>query len=277
MWTTRDGFVLRLSPKALSRAASAIDRSGLRPLVRKNYRGSWRAALYRSIARLATRARLAEAVQSERTGKFYPAFLSVTPAGTFQFVTRSLGGGHHAILTLRQTEEVESELKVGDPAPLPNRGASANQFHEAHIKRIVKQLKRLGWTDVWVDQPQNAGGKVAGLNRPDISGINPKTGKRFNIEIDTDRQQSARHQRQVVKNDPNATSTFIVIDPRTGRVIGSRVYRPRTGLVHGSRVFGHRTLDPRSGKLSPLRPNRGPLYDIRTGRRIRRPRRAVSA
>jgi hypothetical protein len=278
MWTTQDGFVLRLSRRALSRAALAIDRCGLRGLVRQNHRGNLRDAVLRSIGKLATQALRTEDFQSARSGRSYAVFLTKTPAGSYEIFARPLADKSFAIVFARKGEGVESEVRVGDDAPVPNQGASANQFHEARIKKIVDQLKRIGYRDIWVDQPQVAGGrdgKVVGLNRPDISAINPRTNERINIEVDTDRLQSARHQAQVVANDPKATSTFIIIDPNTGKVLGSRVYRPSTKLITGSRIYGHRRFNPVTKRRSGGRPTSGPIYDIRTGRRVARSRRAA--
>ncbi|WP_299488019.1 hypothetical protein [Acaryochloris sp. IP29b_bin.137] len=118
---------------------------------------------------------------------------------------------------------------VGAKALPANHGKSANLAHWLHVEKIRGRLQQQGWKNIRVDQQQVQGKqseRVVGINRPDISAIHPKTKERLNIEVDTDLRQSQKHQRQVVKNDPQATSQFILIHPKTGQVISSRIYRP---------------------------------------------------
>ena len=83
-----------------------------------------------------------------------------------------------------------------------------------------------GWQDVRVNQRQvDAAGNVVGRNRPDASGINPNTGQRVNIEVDTTRAGSLRHQATVPARDSNAVNTFIQTDP-AGRPISGVTIRP---------------------------------------------------
>ena len=118
--------------------------------------------------------------------------------------------------------------------------------HRARIASIVERMCYLGWDDIRVDQRQiieqhTFAGKLVkrARNRPDVSGINPKTGKRVHIEIDTRRDRSKAHERRIVSNDPNVTSTYVVIKPgfqskqTSGKGIATegRTYKPGRGTT----------------------------------------------
>jgi RHS repeat-associated protein len=84
--------------------------------------------------------------------------------------------------------------------------------HWDRITKIAKAMINKGWTDVRINKRQvDAKGNEVGLNRPDISGVNPITQQRHNIEIDSTRASSRHHQTVVNKNDPNAKNTYIVL------------------------------------------------------------------
>jgi hypothetical protein len=84
--------------------------------------------------------------------------------------------------------------------------------HWERIRQIADAMERNGWTDIRINRQQvDAAGNVVGKNRPDISGINPRTGQRHNIEIDTSPRSSATHQSKVDANDPSAANTYIVL------------------------------------------------------------------
>jgi RHS repeat-associated protein len=96
-----------------------------------------------------------------------------------------------------------------------------NPVHNSIIDRVAARMRALGWRDVRKNQQQvDAAGNFF-PNRPDLSGINPKTGQRVNLEWDTNPAGSARHRAVVPANDPGAVNIFMVIDPATGRVISS--------------------------------------------------------
>jgi hypothetical protein len=66
-------------------------------------------------------------------------------------------------------------------------------------------MRQNGWGDIRKNQVQvDAKGNVAGNNRPDISGINPKTLQRVNVEIDNSAANSQRHIQTLNRNDPAA-------------------------------------------------------------------------
>jgi RHS repeat-associated protein len=115
-----------------------------------------------------------------------------------------------------------SNLRPARPANLgvaPPHGGTA---HAGRIQQVVDRMRQQGWRDIRVNQSQvDANLKVVGTNRPDVSGINPRTGQRVNIEFDTVPANSLRHQAVIVNNDPNAVNVFVVIDPTTGRSVSS--------------------------------------------------------
>jgi len=84
--------------------------------------------------------------------------------------------------------------------------------HWDRITQIADAMKRKGWGNIRVNRQQvDAAGKVVGKNRPDLSAINPRTGKRVNIEIDTKAASSANHRKTVNANDPSSKNTYIVL------------------------------------------------------------------
>jgi hypothetical protein len=119
--------------------------------------------------------------------------------------------------------------------------------HRARIARIVARMCAQGWCDIRVDRKQVvelvivAGQSVRKVrNRPDISGINPKTGQRVHIEIDLRRDRSKAHERKIVQNDPNAVSTYVIIKPtsrskrmsqRAATTVEGRTYKPGKGTT----------------------------------------------
>ena len=84
--------------------------------------------------------------------------------------------------------------------------------HWKRITQTAQAMGKKGWIDIRINKQQvDAMGKVVGKNRPDISGINPKTGQRHNIEFDTKAASSRKHTAKVNANDPNAKNTFIIM------------------------------------------------------------------
>jgi hypothetical protein len=69
---------------------------------------------------------------------------------------------------------------------------------------------------------------VTARNQPDIQAVDPRSGRRINIEVDTNRRDLQRHQREVIGNDPGARSVFLLIDPRSGQTLEKHVYNPLT-------------------------------------------------
>jgi hypothetical protein len=84
--------------------------------------------------------------------------------------------------------------------------------HWQRMQQIANAMERNGWRDIRINRRQvDAGGGVVGRNRPDISGLNPRTGRRHNIEIDTTRRSSDRHRSIMGPIDDNAQNTYIIL------------------------------------------------------------------
>jgi hypothetical protein len=123
------------------------------------------------------------------------------------------------------------EYQVGQPAPPANDGTTGSIHHWDWIGRLRNALRRGGYGDIRVDQQQVAvrNGRlvVVGNNRPDIQATRGR--RRFNIEVDTNPDDSRHHQRVITAHDPHTRGLFLVIDPRTGRLVQRRHYDPATG------------------------------------------------
>lgn len=61
-------------------------------------------------------------------------------------------------------------------------------------------------------------GKKAGTNKPDIQ--YDKKGKHYNIEVDTKKKSSLKHQNEIPKNDPKSRNTFWEIDKNGKKTTG---------------------------------------------------------
>jgi hypothetical protein len=117
---------------------------------------------------------------------------------------------------------------------------------------------------------QQAGLQPSGAPKPDLSYLDAN-GRRVNIEFDS-RTRSADQHLLVNNSDPNATNYALIIDRRTGRVIGGAVRagapaggaataeRPLTTKeirgMNSSRPIGANGL-PRPQRLPAKSPNRG--------------------
>jgi hypothetical protein len=151
---------------------------------------------------------------------------------------------------MRALHEEGPERVIGDVAPAPNDGVSANIFHWKNIDAIGRYLRRQQWQDIRTAMSQVAGGRgdpilmasgrggsTRGMALPDQQAIDP-SGRRVHIEVDTDPRESAAHQRKIFRLDKNpglgplagkARGVFIVQDPRTGRVTSVRHVDPSAG------------------------------------------------
>ncbi len=91
----------------------------------------------------------------------------------------------------------------------PRHGGDA---HWQRMQQIANGMERRGWRDIRINRRQvDVDGNPVGWNRPDISGLNPRTGQRHNIEVDTRGRSSERHLDTLNRNDPNARNTGIVL------------------------------------------------------------------
>jgi len=101
MWTTQDGYTLRLSRSGLATITSRLRQSGLQDLAKKNYRGDLRQAVARSIAQLAGNAYRIGTLRHVASSKRYPVFTAYTNARNYQIVTRPLASGQKVIVFVR--------------------------------------------------------------------------------------------------------------------------------------------------------------------------------
>jgi len=77
--------------------------------------------------------------------------------------------------------------------------------HWRAIRDEVDRMERAGYGNIEVNKQQkDAAGNVVGNNRPDVAGVNPKTGQRENVEFDHSPTSSYNHFKELQKNDPNA-------------------------------------------------------------------------
>lgn len=134
----------------------------------------------------------------------------------------------------------------GGPPPPPNRGRSALNTQVTRWNQIMRRLQQWGISRNTlrneqaqiIPRPrpviQGRGQRrrierlVTARNQPDIQAVDPRSGRRINIEVDTNRRDLQRHQREVIGNDPGARSVFLLIDPRSGRTLEKHVYDPLT-------------------------------------------------
>ena len=113
-----------------------------------------------------------------------------------------------------EVRTVATDLKIGFSAA-NNALQHGGDVHWQRLQQIALAMERKGWRDVRINRQQvDVAGKVVGRNRPDISGINPRTGQRHNIEIDRNPSSSAGHRTIVNANDPTAKNTYIVPRPQ---------------------------------------------------------------
>ncbi len=99
--------------------------------------------------------------------------------------------------------------------------------HAERIKIVVRSMKAKGYTGIRVNQVQvDAAGNRIGNNRPDISAIHPKTGKRINIEYDNQRRSSLKHEHEINKNDSRSVNTHAILKPEGKVLKGTRTHKP---------------------------------------------------
>jgi hypothetical protein len=146
-------------------------------------------------------------------------------------VTKGGGRVRRALHATEEAAEAETRAAAGSGSIRRRMARPGNQGiapphggpqHNAQIDRVAESMRKKQWTDIRKNQQQaDAARRRMGGNRPDVGGVNPKTGQRVNIEYDTDPAASLRHQATVPSKDPNAVNVFIVIDPVTGKPISA--------------------------------------------------------
>jgi RHS repeat-associated protein len=118
------------------------------------------------------------------------------------------------VLGTRQPRDVT--VNPVPPAALPlDRPISKTPKQEIVKDQIAQEMLQKGYTDVRVNQQQvNHLGERVGINRPDIQGTNPQTGRREYHEIDrTSSTRGPMHESRTLSNDPLGTYTQHTVDP----------------------------------------------------------------
>jgi RHS repeat-associated protein len=103
---------------------------------------------------------------------------------------------------------------VNKNAPAGNGGTTETPHgspeHDAQVNQEVQKMRDQNYTDIRKDQAQvDANGNKVGNNRPDVQGTNPKTGQREHVEVDRDPKRGAKHERDIMRNDPSAKCTLL--------------------------------------------------------------------
>jgi hypothetical protein len=63
-------------------------------------------------------------------------------------------------------------------------------------------------------------------NQPDIQAVDPRSGRRIAVEVDTSRAELERKKGLITSANPNVRAAFELIDPRTGRPVETHVWDP---------------------------------------------------
>jgi hypothetical protein len=115
MWTTPEGYSLRLPRSALATITSRLQQSGLRPLVRKNYQGNLRQAVARSVVQLVRKAHRTGIRRHVPSGRRFPVFTAQANGRTYQIVTYPLDGRQSAIVSIRSQPGGETAEYMARP------------------------------------------------------------------------------------------------------------------------------------------------------------------
>jgi hypothetical protein len=75
---------------------------------------------------------------------------------------------------------------------------------------------------------------ITAPNQPDIQTVDPRTGRRIAVEVDTNQVELYRKRDRVVANNPQMRAAFELIDPRTGQPLVTHVWDP-----HRQRMWVH--------------------------------------
>jgi hypothetical protein len=223
MLRTRDGYTLQIQPSTLAKIASQPARSGLTNLIRRNHRGNLKRATARSVAQLARNARRTGSLYRSKPGRSPILFSTQVNGRRYQIITKPLAPAHIAVIAIRPQSGwvgVDRESGLGTGIALQRIYNGLKRKSGIRSMAVARQRIRLGRRQV------DAGGIQVGTNRPDIS-YRDRKGCRVNIELDTSRHTSSRHEIVVNGRDPNALNYFILIDPWTGEITQAvRIFKP---------------------------------------------------
>jgi hypothetical protein len=117
MWTTPDGYILRLPHSGTAKIISRLQDSGLKNLVESSNNGNLEDGIVSSVGQLAKSARRTGNAYHAKTRQKYPVFTAHAHGGKYLILTRSLTIKQNAILFVRFEPRVGSpESKNGDSA-----------------------------------------------------------------------------------------------------------------------------------------------------------------
>uniref|UniRef100_UPI00286F2439 RHS repeat-associated core domain-containing protein n=1 Tax=Anaerosporobacter sp. TaxID=1872529 RepID=UPI00286F2439 len=111
-----------------------------------------------------------------------------------------------------------------------NGGEAPKHGGTTHNKRIDDLIQDLV-DDFDVDEIRknqcqvDIAGNTVGKNRPDVQ--YNKNGVHHNVEFDTVKKSSTKHQQTIPGNDPNAKNMYEVIDPKTGDTLEKYSQQPK--------------------------------------------------
>lgn len=109
--------------------------------------------------------------------------------------------------------------------------------HAERIKTVVRSMRDKGYPGIRVNQTQvDATGKKVGKNKPDISALHPKTGKRINIEYDNKPKSSLKHEHHINKNDSKSVNTHAMLRSDGKVQKGTRTYKPSSDRQGGKSI-----------------------------------------
>jgi hypothetical protein len=114
--------------------------------------------------------------------------------------------GNNVVESARDIRKArDKSVNPNPPEALPTdrpvgKSPSQNAAKDADVERMQAE----GYEDIRVNQQQvNAQGERVGVNRPDLQGTNPATGRREYVEYDrTSSNRGPEHERRIRANDP---------------------------------------------------------------------------
>ncbi len=132
-----------------------------------------------------------------------------------------------------ELSDADYASSAGYPPPAP-RAISALNYQVRRWNSIMDKLVQWGISKNTLRNEQTQvvrdtfGRETQRNNQPDIQAVHPNSGKRINIEVDTDRRRLENALNVIISNDPNAHVVGILIDGGNGRHLGKYVYKPPT-------------------------------------------------
>lgn len=166
------------------------------------------------------------------------------------------------------SDEVVDELLGADGVDRARGGGvprppsiSAGLFQRDRWRQIMRRMRQWGVPagSIGVEQPQVrqqprwvGGGRnrrfqrwITAPNQPDLQTVDPRTGRRIAIEVETDQNELYRKRDVVTAANPQVRAAFELINPRTGQPDVTHVWDPvrRRFWVHGGGVRRSDVLD----------------------------------